>query len=66
MEDGRMNVPRSICRLFGRQCAVEEPQPRNEPARGKPPVSESDLGQKEAELEKERMSHMESGDAQKK
>lgn len=57
-----MNLLRSICCLFGREC-VEEPHPAKESA-----VSESDLGQKEAELEKtgkERMSHMEAGDAKK-
>lgn len=64
-----MNLLRSICCLFGRQCDGEEPQPTKDSVRGKPPVSESDLGQEEAELEKtgkERMSHMEGGDAKKK
>ena len=47
-----MNLLRSICCLFGRQCDGEEPQPTKESVRGKPPVSESDFGQEEAELEK--------------
>jgi hypothetical protein len=63
-----MNLLRSICCLFGGQCAVEEPQPTKEPMRGEPGVTESDLGQTEAELEKtgkEQMSHMEGGKASK-
>jgi hypothetical protein len=51
----RMNLLRSICCLFAGRCAEEEPKPTKEAVRG-------DLGQTEAELEKEgkeRMEHME-------
>ena len=61
-----MNLLRSICCLFAGRCAPEEPKPTKETLRGEPPVSEGDLGQKEVELEKtgkERMSHMEGGEA---
>ena len=64
-----MNLLRSICCLFAGRCAVEEPKPTKETMRGEPPVSEGDLGQKEAELEKaskEQLRHMESGEARKK
>jgi hypothetical protein len=60
-----MNLLRSICCLFGSRCVVEEPK---ETMRGEPSVSEGDLGQKEAELEKagkDQMTHMEGGDATK-
>ena len=63
-----MNLLRSICCLFAGRCAVDEPKPTKETMRGEPPVSEGDLGQKEAELEKtgkEQMSHMEGGGASK-
>jgi hypothetical protein len=62
LEDERINLLRSICCLFGGRCAVEEPRPTKDMTRGEPLVSEGDLGQKEAELEKtgkEQMSHME-------
>jgi hypothetical protein len=62
-----MNLFRSICCLFAGRCAREEP-PTKETTRGEPPVSEADLGQTEAELEKtakEEMSHMEGGKARK-
>jgi hypothetical protein len=68
LEDGRMNLLRSICCFFGGRCAVEEPKPTKETRRGEPPVPEGDLGQTEAELEKtgkEQMSHMEAGGASK-
>jgi hypothetical protein len=55
LEDGCMNLLRSICCIFSGRCGVEEPKPGSS-------VSEGDLGQKEAELEKtgkEQMSHME-------
>jgi hypothetical protein len=55
LEDGSMNLLRSICCLFAGRCAEEEPKPRKETVRG-------DLGQTDAELEKagkERMEHME-------
>ena len=61
-----MNILRSLCCLFGGRCGVEEPKPTKET--GETTVSEGDLGQAEAELEKtgkERMSHMEGGDAGK-
>jgi len=63
-----MNLLRSICCLFAGRCAVEETKPTKETVRGEPPVSEADLGQSEAELEKtgkEQMSHMEEGKARK-
>jgi len=47
---------------------LEEPTPTKETMRGETPVSEGDLGQKEAELEKtgkEQMGHMEGGGASK-
>jgi hypothetical protein len=61
-----MNLLRSICCLFAGRC--EEPKPTKEGMRGQAPVSEGDLGQKEAELEKagkEQMGHMEGGEASK-
>ena len=61
-----MNILRSLCCRFGGRCGVEEPKPTKET--GETTVSEGDLGQEEAELEKtgkERMSHMEGGDAGK-
>ena len=51
-----MNLLQSVCCLFGSRCASEEPKPT------KAPVSEGDLGQTEAGLEKtgkEQMGHME-------
>jgi hypothetical protein len=63
-----MNLLRSICCLFAGGCAVEEPKPTKETMRGKPAVSEADLGQTEAELEKsgkEQMGHIEGGKASK-
>ena len=51
-----MNLLRSVCCLFAGACA-EEPKPPKETMR-----DEGDLGQREAELEKEgkeRMEHME-------
>ena len=54
-----MSLLRSICCLFGGRCAVP-----TETTREEAPVSEPDLGQRDAELEKtgkEQMSHMESG-----
>jgi hypothetical protein len=66
LEDGRMNLLRSICCLFGGRCAVEEPKPTKDTMRGEPSVSGGDLGQKEAELEKagkDQMGRMEGGDA---
>jgi hypothetical protein len=60
----RMNLFRSICCLFAGRCAEEEPKPTKETVRGEAPVSEGDLGQTEATLEKagkERMGHMEGG-----
>jgi hypothetical protein len=60
----RMNLFRSICCLFAGRCAGEEPKPTKETMRGEAPVSEGDLGQTEATLEKagkERMGHMEGG-----
>jgi hypothetical protein len=47
-----MNLLRAICCLVGGRCGVEEPKPKKEMMRSEPPVSEGDLGQKEAELEK--------------
>jgi hypothetical protein len=67
-EEDRMSLLRSICCLFAGRCAGEEPKPMRETMRGEAPVSEGDLGQKEAELEKtgkEQMSHMGGGDAGK-
>ena len=64
----RMNLLGSICCLFAGRCAGEEPKPRKETMRGEAPVSEVDLGQKEAELEKtskEQLRHMESGETGK-
>jgi hypothetical protein len=58
----RMNLLRSICCLFAGRCAEEEPKPTKEKMRGEAPVSQGDLGQTEAELEKagkEQMEHME-------
>jgi hypothetical protein len=55
-----MNLLRSICCLFAGRC--EEPKPTKETTRGEAPVSEGDLGQTEATLEKtgkDRMGHME-------
>jgi hypothetical protein len=54
-----MNLLRSICCLFGRRCAPEEP--KSGTAGNSVPA---DLGQTEADLEKtgkEQMSHMEGG-----
>jgi hypothetical protein len=59
-----MNLFRSICCLFAGRCAGEEPKSTKETMRGEAPVSEGDLGQTEAELEKagkERMGHLEGG-----
>jgi hypothetical protein len=44
-----MSLLRSICCLFGRRCAGEEPRSIRETTRGETP---RDLGQKEAEREK--------------
>lgn len=55
MEDGSMNLLRSVCCLFAGRCAEEEPKQGKETVIG-------DLGQMEAEVEKagkERMEHME-------
>ena len=55
-----MNLFRSICCLFAGRC--EEPKPTKETMRGEAPVSEGDLGQTEATLEKtgkDLMGHME-------
>ena len=63
-----MNLMRSICCLFGSRCVPEEAKSTGATTRGEAPVSEGDLGQKEAELEKtgkEQMSHMERGKASK-
>ena len=63
-----MNLLGSICCLFAGRCAGEEPKPTKETMRGEAPVSEGDLGQTEATLEKagqERMGHMEGGDTSK-
>ena len=54
-----MNLFRSLCCAFGGRCA-EEPKPTKENTQGEVPAS--DLGQTEAELEKEgkeRMGHLE-------
>ncbi len=54
-----MNLLRSICSLFGGECAGEQRGQTNDTARKGAPA---DLGQEEAELEKtgkEQMSHME-------
>jgi hypothetical protein len=62
MEDLAMNLFRSICCLFAGRCAGEEPKPTKETMRDEAPVSEGDLGQTEATLEKtgkDRMGHME-------
>ena len=59
-----MNLPQLMCCFFGGRCAEEEPKPTKETMRGEAPVSEGDLGQTEATLEKagkERMGHMEGG-----
>ena len=56
-----MNLMRSICCFFGSRCVPEEAKSTGATTRGETPVSEGDLGQKEAELEKtgkEQMSHM--------
>ena len=66
LEDELMNLLRSICCLFGGECTVEEPKSTKETMRGEPPVSDGDLGQTEAELEKtgkEQMGHMQGGAA---
>jgi hypothetical protein len=68
LEDGRMNLLRSICCFFAGGCAVEETKGTKETRRGEPPVPAGDLGQTEAELEKtgkEQMSHLEGGGASK-
>ena len=57
-----MNLLQSVCCLFGSRCASEEPKPTKEAMRREAPVSEGDLGQTEAGLEKtgkEQMGHME-------
>jgi hypothetical protein len=62
-----MNLLRSLCCFFCGRCGLE-PKPTKETMRGETPVSEGDLGQKEAELEKtgkEQMGHMEGGGASK-
>jgi hypothetical protein len=62
-----MNLLRSICCLVAGRCGVEQPKPTEETTRGERPVSEGDLGQKEAELEKgseEQLKHMEGGEAE--
>ena len=59
-----MNLLQSVCCLFGSRCASEEPKPTKEAMRREAPVSEGDLGQTEAGLEKtgkEQMGHMEGG-----
>ena len=61
-----MNILRSLCCFFGGRCGVEEPKSTKETTRGETVVSEGDLGQREADLEKtgkEQMSHMEGGGA---
>ena len=61
-----MNLLRSIRCLFAGRC--EEPKPTKETMRGEAPVSEGDLGQTEAELEKtgkERLRHMEGSETNK-
>jgi hypothetical protein len=63
-----MNLMRSICCLFGSRCVPEEAKSTGATTRGETPVSEGDLGQKEADLEKtgkEQMRHMEGGKASK-
>jgi hypothetical protein len=63
-----MSLLRSICCLFAGRCAGEEPKPMGETRRGEAPVSEGDLGQTEAELEKtgkERLRHMEGSETSK-
>jgi hypothetical protein len=58
IEDGGMNLLRSICCLLGGRCAAEEPKPTKETMGGKRTVAEGDLA--EAELEKtgkEQMGH---------
>ena len=63
-----MSLLRSICCFFGGRCAGEEPRPTNETTRRAAPASQADLGQKEAELEKngkEQMSHREGSDTAK-
>jgi len=62
-----MSLLRSICCLFAGRCAGEEATPTKQTVRGEPPVS-SDLGQKEAELEKakeEELRHMESSETER-
>ena len=65
-EEARMNLLRSICCLFLGRCVGEEPKPtKEEPTRAEPSVSQGDLGQTEAELEKdsdEQLRHMEGGE----
>lgn len=62
-----MNLLRSICCLFAGPCSGERPKPTKEDLRGEQtPVSEADLGQREAELEKaskEQFRHMDTGEA---
>lgn len=63
-EDGRMNLLRSICCLFGNRCAPEA-NSAGDTTRAEQSVP-ADLGQEEADLEKigkEQMSHMEGGRA---
>ena len=60
LEDGRMNLLQSICRLFGNRCAPEEAKSAGDTVQAEQSVP-ADLGQKEAALEKtgkEQMSHM--------
>jgi hypothetical protein len=47
-----MSLLRSFCCLFGGRCAEEKPKPTNETTHSAAPVSQADLGQKEAELDK--------------
>jgi hypothetical protein len=57
-----MNLLQSVCCLFGSRCASEEPKPTKDAMRREGSVSEGDLGQTEAGLEKtgkEQMGHME-------
>ena len=63
-----MGLLRSIWCLFAGRCVGEESRPTKQTMRGEPPVSEGDLGQKEAELEKaskEEFRHMESGETER-
>ena len=65
LEDGRMNLLRSMCCLFGNRCAPEEAKPAGDTKRAEQSVP-ADLGQKEADLEKtgkEQMGHMEGSGA---